>query len=274
MINYEFSDDSKLSFKGCPNGCHNGKYIDLYNHRYVECEYCAKIRKTLSLDDNTVEYQDIDTLLRTQGTFHGDSFDSDAILLDSRKDRLTSTQKVQFERVKSLMDDIVSKYNAGTLPDKSYVISLGRACRPMDFHVACLKKGYQAGLTVVPFCDRYEIARVLQNRLVPDDDIYLTPYISERDLLNNQVCVIQLMGSLLEDEVDLIFSLVRLRGQRKLPTVVITDCNASKTATGKLIIDNATRVESEASYEIPYAISVIQDEYNNDSDSFNLFTSL
>jgi len=269
MKGYEFSDSSRLSFKGCPNQCYAGKYPDPYKRKYVECEYCANIRKKLLLNDEDVEYKDLDEILRTKGTAHGDSFNSDEVLSESIKAQLTSQQKVQFEKIKSLMEDIVSKYNAGTLPDKSYVISLGKACRLNDFQVECLKKGYLAGLTVVPLCGTYEIARILRHELLPGDEKYLTPYVNEGTLLYNQVCVIQLKGDLTRNEVDRIFGLVSYRGQRKLPTIIVTDCNASETDTGKFIMANATIYESEASWEIPYAISIIPDEPTKDSGLLN-----
>lgn len=269
MKSYEFSDSSRLSFKGCPNQCYAGKYPDLYKHKYVECEYCANIRKKLLLNDEDVEYKDLDEILRTKGTAHGDSFISDGVISKSVKEQLTSQQKVQFEKIKSLMEDTVSKYNAGTLPDKSYVISLGRRCNLMDFHVECLKKGYIAGLTIVPYCTVDEIIRIIQNRLLPDDAEYLTPYVNERDLYNNQVCVIQLKGNLTRNDIDSIFGLVSYRGQRKLPTIIVTDCNASETDTGKFIMDNATICESEANWEIPLAISIIPDEPAKDIGSLN-----
>ena len=217
---YETSELSFSSFKGCPNKCVDGFYINPYTHKRLVCQYCMDKRKemvrTNAKDANTE--QTVKEALNLPEYYLGYSFDIESVFPKYVLAGLTSES---VKDVKNELSSLMQEISLGDVPKTSVLFNLGAKSNEDNFIFPFLVRAYMSGLKVSPLITSHDL--ICMRNAERNGTGYDRISCSYTSLLDSDVCVVVLDAGAVHGDVLAVKGLMQLRAKNLRPTIIFTN---------------------------------------------------
>ena len=260
-----FVEGSTLSFKGCPNKCINGYFVDPYKHKKVLCSYCEEKRKKLVKHDIELkEDADLNSVLRLMPTFEGlGNCTIDNILMKKSK----ALDMQSYDRIVEKLQDLLNKVSVGELPDESLMFNMGDLANWNSYIDAYLVRSYMSGLTTAPFLF---IDDLIYSKRVYDLGLDDTDAIDYKLITSSDTCLVFIDSGVTIKGIYAVKGLMEVRARYNKSTILfLKSFNPElKNALNSLKSFGEKRFDLVNDYMIIYKKAENDEDNKDKQDSF------
>lgn len=207
------------SFSDCPNKCVDGFIVNPYKHKKELCPYCNEKRKQM-LKSNSMMPDDksIAKMLNLPESFLGINYDFDTII---PKFALKLIKDDSLSVMREVLKDFIDNSILGTLPTHSAMFNFGKKVNEYNFLYPLMIRYYLAGRTVTPLMSALDLCRL---RMMYEKFLPVSPTdISYADLLDRDICVVDIDAGATTNSLDAVKGLMQLRARNFKSTIIVTN---------------------------------------------------
>ena len=218
----ESLSENLMSFKDCPNHCVDGKIVDPYTHKRMDCPYCAEKRKKFAKGDLKDKNTDktIFELLDLPASYTGNEFSEELVIPEFAKKSMTNDS---VDKVLTKLRELITDISIGNLPSCSLMFNLGKKSNEINFIYPYLIKGYVSGRSLVPLVTLTDLCQLRLEFEGSTYSVHLNKTYNYNDLINRDICVVVIDAGATYTSLLAVKGLLQLRAQKMKPTIVFTN---------------------------------------------------
>lgn len=218
----ESISENLMSFDDCPNHCVDGKVVDPYKHKRIECPYCAEKRRKFAKGDiaDKKTGKTISELLDLPMSYTGNEFNEELVIPEFARKYMDLDS---VSNVLSKLRELITDISIGKLPSCSLMFNLGKKSNEVNFIYPYLIKGYVSGRSLVPLVTLTDLCQL---RLKYEGSVYssdLDKSYTYKDLIERDICVVVIDAGATYTSLLAVKGLLQLRAHKLKPTIVFTN---------------------------------------------------